>query len=186
MRQVLVDREIEKLKQQLIEISAKVEESIIDCHTAFMKLDRKLAKKVMVKDDIIDEEEVQIEEDCLKILALYQPVASELRMVVGILKMNNDLERMGDLSASVAKCSRKIAKIDPNIAIPAKFDQMFNTTRHMVSMSLDALVGTNEATALDVIKLDDEVDELNAQIIDEVTEAMKKDSAKIDPLTYTW
>ena len=183
-QKIIVAREIEKLKQHLIEMSTKVEQSIIDSHQAFMDMDRKAAKEVMKGDLIIDEEEVDIEEECLKILALYQPVASELRLVVGILKMNNDLERMGDLAAGIAKCTRKIAKLNPQLEISGKFDLIFTTTIKMVKKCLDSLVGISQQDALAVIKLDDEVDELNKEIIEDVIEQMKQDVSKIDELTF--
>ena len=89
-------REIETLKKKILAVGAAVEERISQAITAVVKHDAALAQQVTEGDDEIDEMEVEVEEDCLKILALYQPVAIDLRFVVAVLKMNNDLERMAD------------------------------------------------------------------------------------------
>jgi phosphate transport system protein len=96
-------REIENLKKLILSLGAIVEEQIQRAMLAIDRRDANLAKEVINKDHEVDSMEIIIEEECLKILALYQPVAKELRFVVSVLKMNNDLERMGDLAANIAE-----------------------------------------------------------------------------------
>ena len=105
-------REIDNLKKLILSLGALVEEQIQRAMLALERRDAELANEVISKDREIDSLEIVIEEECLKILALYQPVAKELRFVVAVLKMNNDLERMGDLAANIAKRARYLSKKD--------------------------------------------------------------------------
>ena len=98
-----LERELDKLRKKVLTLGAMVEGSIEKAVLSLTRYDVKLAKEVMESDHEVDNIEVEIEEDCLKIFALYQPAAIDLRYVVGILKMNNDLERMGDLSVNIAE-----------------------------------------------------------------------------------
>ncbi|MDZ4817420.1 MAG: PhoU domain-containing protein, partial [Planctomycetota bacterium] len=88
-------RQIDALKQQILDVGTLVEESISRAISALINRDSALAQRIIGDDDVIDHMEVEVEEECLKILALYQPVAADLRFVVAALKINNDLERMG-------------------------------------------------------------------------------------------
>src|SRR5512137_1513802 len=105
-----LQREIAKLKNHILELGAEVERSLESAHEALVRLDVAAAEGIRQHDRTIDSHEVYIEEECLKILALYQPVSSDLRMVVAILKINTDLERMADLAANVAGYIPEIAK----------------------------------------------------------------------------
>src|SRR4051812_36236846 len=105
-------REVEALKQRILCVGSLVEESIAKAVYALVHRDADLARLVVEADRQIDRLEVEVEEDCLKILALHQPVASDLRFVVGVLKMNNDLERMGDLAEGIAKKAAYLAEHD--------------------------------------------------------------------------
>src|SRR5258707_13452194 len=96
-------REIDNLKKLILGLGAIVEEQIQRSMTALVRRDESLADDVIKKDKEIDSLEIVVEEECLKILALYQPVAKELRFVIAVLKMNNDLERLGDLASNIAK-----------------------------------------------------------------------------------
>ena len=176
-----LQREIEGLKQKVLIMSAKVEKSIEDTSQALINLNLESAKKVIEIEDSIDQHEVDIEEECLKIMALYQPVASDLRMVVGLLKMNNDLERMADLSANIARYVIKISKLEV-IEISPKFNLIFSETRKMVRGCLDALVNSDQVLAAEVCINDDIVDGLNIEIIHEIQEQITQNIDKIRPL----
>ena len=93
-----IEHQIQQLKQLILRFGTIVEESINRSNIALFKKDVALARRVMDNDSEIDRMEVEVEEECLKILALYQPVAADLRFVVAVLKINNDLERIGDLA----------------------------------------------------------------------------------------
>ena len=98
-----LQREIENLKKKLLALGARVETSVRDATLSIEKRDTALAQKIIDNDIDIDNTEVDIEEDCLKILALHQPVAIDLRFIVTILKINSDLERIGDLAVNIAE-----------------------------------------------------------------------------------
>ena len=176
-----LQREINKLKQQLLTLSADVENSIFESYNALIQLDVDKAKKVIANDDAIDQREVDIEEECLKLMALHQPVAGDLRLVIGLLKMNNDLERMGDLAANICQYTIKIAKFE-SVEISHKFSDIFSETRKMVRESLDSLVNSDGELARKVCLNDDVVDQINVEIIDEVQEQIKKNPHKIRSL----
>lgn len=176
-----LQREIDRLKHELLALSGEVENMIEDAYRALIQVDVNKALEVVRSDELIDQHEVQIEEECLKIMALHQPVARDLRIVVALLKMNNDLERMADLAQNIAKYVIKISQL-ASITIPPKFDLIFTATRKMVRDSLDALVNGDVELAKRVRADDDAVDELNVQIIDEVTDAIHRNPEQIRAL----
>ncbi len=178
-----MQREIAKLKKRILELSAEVERSLLDAQQALISMDLDKANKVTDYDRIIDQHEVDIEEECLKILALYQPVAGDLRMVVSILKINSDLERMGDLASNIGGYVKEIAKAG-GYEVSTKFRLMTNTTREMVRKSLDALVNDDANLAKKVLQMDDEVDQLNVEIIHEIEDHIKGELDHLHALLF--
>jgi len=160
-------RQIDALKQQILDVGTLVEESISRAISALINRDSALAQRIIGDDDVIDHMEVEVEEECLKILALYQPVAADLRFVVAALKINNDLERMGDLAKNIAKRAVWLGKRDP-IDLPIDFRQMAMQVQNMVKQSLDAFVTASPAIARQVRAEDDEVDECRSRIRDQI------------------
>ena len=133
-------REIEALKQKLLGLSAMVEERIAKAIDSVVKHDSVLAlSKLSRGDNDIDQMEVEVEEDCLKLLALYQPVAVDLRFVVAVLKINNDLERMADKAVNIARRAEYLAQ-HPRQTLPSSLTAMAREVELMVRHSLDALV----------------------------------------------
>ena len=167
--------EVEKLKKRILTLSSQVEENVALAVKALVSRDADLAKKVIASDTEIDRQEVEVEEEALKILALYQPVAMDLRFLTTVLKINNDLERIGDLAANIAKRARRICKV-PSVAIPPELDQMAVNAREMVRNSLTAFVNLDADLANQVREADDEVDDLCKLVSDFVTGAGQKDS----------
>jgi phosphate transport system protein len=166
-------REIENLKKLVLSLGAIVEEQIQHSILALERRDADLANEVVRKDREIDSLEIVIEEECLKILALYQPVAKELRFVVAVLKMNNDLERMGDLAANIAKRARYLSKKE-KIDLVTEFGVVAEKAQTMVKKSLDALVNTDVNLAKEVCASDDEVDKLTKQMLKRTINAIEK------------
>ncbi len=152
-------RQIDGLKQKILFVGTLVEEAIAKAISALTNRDRNLANAVIEADAEIDRMEVDVEEEVLKILALYQPVAADLRFVVAVLKINNDLERMGDLAKNVAKRVVFLANCD-RIDLPVDFRGMATLAQSMVKQSLDALVNSDPVLAQKVRVSDDEVDVL--------------------------
>jgi phosphate transport system protein len=156
-------REIEQLKKKILVVGSIVEERIARAIAAVIKNDARLALEVVEGDEEIDQMEVEVEEDCLKILALYQPVAIDLRFVVGVLKINNDLERMADHAVNIARRAEYLATY-PNVDLPLDLEIMLQKTQAMVHDSLDALVRQDPVLARRVCASDQEVDQLNRQM----------------------
>ncbi|MCB1069606.1 MAG: phosphate signaling complex protein PhoU [Verrucomicrobia bacterium] len=155
-------REIEKLKKQILSLSAHVEENVRQAIKSVTERDESLARKCIEEDKAIDIAEVDIEEECLKIFALHQPVAHDLRYLVAILKINRDLERISDIGVSIAQraidlCSLPEPTIDFNIGFMAEKVQT------MFSQSLDALINRDSRLARETWFADDEIDTLCAE-----------------------
>jgi phosphate transport system protein len=158
-----LDRELDRLKRDVLRLSAVVEEAVSKAVRAISERDRALAESVIEADNVVDQEEVEIEEDCLKILALHQPVAHDLRFVVAVLKLNNDLERIADLAVDIAE------QVDPLTSegdkpYPIDVMPMARKTQMMLRRVLDALVERDSEAARRVCAADDEIDALHRQV----------------------
>ena len=150
-------RQIEKIKRQLLALGAMVEEALHDSIRAIQTRDVDLAISVIDGDQKIDLAEIDVEEECLHTLALYQPVATDLRLLVAVLKINHDLERIGDLAANIAEQVRFLAGEAEVERIPFDLEGMSRRVVSMLNKSLDALVNLSAEQAETVRKLDDEV-----------------------------
>ena len=176
-------RELEKLKKMVLSLSALVEENLQRAVRAIEKLDEEMANEVMQRDEEIDQAEVEVEEECLKIFALYQPVATDLRFLVAVLKINNDLERIGDLAVNMAERAVLLARMEsPNV--PLDFAGMADKVSSMVRNSLDSLVKFDAGLAREVCAADDEVDALNREMYERVKEALKQEPAHVNALIH--
>lgn len=156
-------REIDKLKKKILYMGAEIEDAVRKAVEALVTRNVALAEQVVRGDDPIDELEVEIEEECLKILALHQPVAVDLRYVIAVLKINNDLERIGDLAVNIGERAVYLATHEP-IDLPLDFRGMAELSQSMLKQSLDSLVNTNPDLARQVRASDDQVDEMNHQM----------------------
>jgi phosphate transport system protein len=154
---VHLQREIESLKRQLLSLCAIVEQQVEVAVRAVAERDEELAKGVRQRDGEVDRREVDLEEECLKVLALHQPVAADLRFLVAVLKINVDLERIGDLAVNMARKATTLAR-EPAGANPFDLSAMWDKTRVMLRDSIDALVNRDPRLAQDVCGRDDEVD----------------------------
>jgi phosphate transport system protein len=174
-------KEIEKLKRKILSISAHVDQAIENAVRALKDRSLKLAQKVIANDGQIDQMEVELEEDCLKVLALYQPVAIDLRYVIAILKINNDLERIADQAVNIAERSAALASVK-KIEYPDELTQMLDRTHTMLRKSLKALIELDTGLAREVIEADDEVDNLNRRMFDLSLKRIKKSPQQADSL----
>ena len=177
--EVHLHREIDRLKRRVLSLGAEVENALGKSVKALKKWDIELARSVVKYDSEIDRIEVEIEEECLKILALHQPVAIDLRFTITVLKINNDLERVADLAANMAERVLYLSGRQ-NIQIPEKLTTIVSMAQSMLKRSLDALVNLNTDLAREVINDDDIIDDLHAQMYDYVQEKIKKESATVD------
>ena len=172
-------REIEKSKKMILSIAAEVEESLQKALKSLKERDGKLAKKVMEYDKTIDRMEIEVEEECLKILALHQPVAIDLRFIVSVLKINNDLERIGDLAANIAERALYLSGQDP-IEIAPSIIEMAPEVQQMLKKSLDALINMDTDLANEVLEADEKVDDLHAGMYEYIQEVVKKSPDSIN------
>lgn len=170
---------LENIKKDLIFMAHEVENAIFKALKALEKQDRKLAEDVIEVDEKIDKEEVNIEEQILSLLVLQQPVAVDLRFIVGALKMNTDLERIGDHAVNIAQIALKLmgeSYIKPLKDIPA----MGKIVRSMLHDAVHAFINQNADLAREVCARDDEVDNLNRRVREEVLEILDKKKDKIE------
>jgi phosphate transport system protein len=174
-----LQREIDRLKKQILTLSAIVEKSVREAVKAVSEQDSALAMRVIEADQEIDRIEVDVEEECLKVLALHQPVAIDLRFLVAVLKINNDLERIGDLAVNVAERAQVLARQGAGLA-PFDINTMAERTQWMLRTSLDALVNMDSATACEVFKADDTVDAILGHAFEKAKEIINKDASRID------
>ena len=176
-----IERQIEHLKERILRLGTLVEEAISKSITALINRDVPLAQRVMANDEEIDSMEVEVEEECLKILALYQPVAADLRFVVAALKINNDLERMGDLARNIAKRVTQLEGGNP-YDLPPEIRTMATQAQEMVRQCLDAVVKGDPALARQVREEDDIVDEARQRIQRRVLQGIKNDPENVENL----
>lgn len=158
-----LQNELKKLQRKMFSQCTIVEESLKYAIKSLINKDKTLANEVIAKDDYIDSMEIEIEEDCLKMLALYQPVAIDLRMIVSILKINSDLERVGDLAQNIAKRSKALVDIEGEIP-DFNFNDMCNIALKMLNDSIDSLIDLDLDKAKRVIDADFEIDEMNSEM----------------------
>lgn len=175
-----LQRDLEHLQKRILALASSVEQAVGRAIQALFERDAELARSLMEGDTAIDLEETLIEEECLKILALHQPVAGDLRRVAAILKINTDLERMADLASNIAE---RVSELNqgPPVPIPSGFQVMADLTNSMVGDSLDAFVRLDLELAKRVCRLDDEVDRHNREIIAQVIKYMKKSADNVEP-----
>lgn len=160
---VHLSRSFERIKKKLLSIATLVEESVDRAMESFLECNVELAGKVIDLDQKIDMEEVEVEEECLKMLALHQPVAIDLRYIIAILKINNDLERIGDLATNIAQRAKSLAEL-PEQETHHHLEDMRRKTQQMLRRSLDSLIQLDPKIAHEVIKADSEVDDLNREM----------------------
>jgi phosphate transport system protein len=167
-----LQRELERLKKSILSLGAMVEERFRMAIQAMEKRDANLAEEIIKLDYEIDELEVEIEEDCLKILALHQPVAVDLRFISAVIKINNDLERIGDEAVNIARCVKYMA-VRERVDMPFNYQEMSENAGSMLKMSLDALIQLDADMAFKVLLLDDEVDRIYGETYDVVKNIIK-------------
>ncbi|NOY13508.1 MAG: phosphate signaling complex protein PhoU [Deltaproteobacteria bacterium] len=180
---VLMQQELEILKNRLLALSAEVEERVKQAVQALLSADRKLAERVKGGDAQIDNMEIELEEECLKILALHQPVATDLRFIVSVLKINNDLERVADFAVNIADRAIDLSgaiKVD----CPYDVETMAELVENLLKMALDSLVERDADMARKTIQLDDDVDRMHRENFAKVKEAIRSSPTSLDGLVY--
>jgi len=178
-----LQKEIDALKEKIIYMGTEVEDRVYRATVALINRNQKMAQAVLSGDHEIDQLEVNIEEDCLKILALHQPVASDLRFIIAVLKINNELEGVGDLAVGIAERSSFLIE-QPGITIAFDMSAMMHTVESMLTRSIEALVNLDVQKAHRVRAEDDRVDAMHRDVYALVKEELAKDSTNINILLH--
>ena len=173
-----IDVELSELKGELVRMAALAETAIGLSVKALVSRDAEMARGVIASDDAINTLEIEIDERCLRTMALYQPEAKDLRLLAMALKINNDLERMGDQAVNIAERTLALLKeplLKPLIDIP----RMADLAQRMVKDSLDAFVRQDVELARSVCRRDDDVDRYDDQLFRELLTYMMQDPKAI-------
>ncbi len=176
-----LQRDIEKLKRRLLVLSTEVEEAVRQSIRALAERDVALARQVVEREIQTNTMEVDVEEDCLKILALHQPVAGDLRYIIAVLKMDRDLERIADLAAHIAERGLALFEL-PSLDIPFRLDEMGTKVQAMLKKALDAFVSLNTEAAHEVCAMDGEINAIKKDTFRQVRQAVMEVPQKFDPL----
>jgi phosphate transport system protein len=177
-------RDLDALRNRLLQLGGLVERSIADATAAFLQRDVERARQVVRGDREVDTAEVRIEEDCLKVLALHQPVAGDLRLVVAVLKVNTDLERMGDAAESIAARALQLAAL-PAFTLPEEFPHMVTMASGMARKAMESLRQEDTALARQVLEDDVLVDSAMRRMFDVLQERMRNHAKDVDAAVLT-
>jgi phosphate transport system protein len=175
-----LNRDLETLHQHIMSMCAVVEEVVHRAVDELGRPDVEVSQEIVDRDDEIDRWDVRIEEECLKILALHQPVADNLRRVAAVMKIAWELERVADVAVNIAERAAGLAGA-PEVHVPEKLNHMAQVALDMLRLSLDAFVAQDSRLARDVCGQDDIVDALNREIIDELLQMMKRSPDLVEP-----
>ena len=167
-------KELEKIKKRILSLGSIVEDRVRMSIKAIETRDAGIARKIINGDYEIDGMEVEIEEECLKILALYQPVAVDLRFIATVIKINSELERIADEAVNIARGVNYLSKRKQDFDFDVDFSEMVDKTQFMLKRSLDAFVNLDTDIAVKVCILDDEIDKMNGEVHRLVKNAVQK------------
>lgn len=167
--------ELDKLNKKLLKLSTMVEERVRKAAQVIESKDPQVIQEIIVSDYLVDEMEVEIEEDCLKILALHQPVARDLRFLIAVIKINSEMERIADYAVHIAKRVENISKFNHQEAVSYDFLSMSDTVVAMLKNSIDALVNGSAKLAKTIFLDADVVDTCRNRCYEDIKERIKKD-----------
>lgn len=180
--------ELEKLNKKVLRLSALVEDKVKTAASLINNPKEEELHALIVSDYQVDEMEVEIEEDCLKILALHQPVAKDLRFIITVIKINSEIERIGDIAVNIAMRVQTICKHQGNClsSVNFHFKEMSDTVIQMLRTSLDALVRRDAAMARQVFVMDDTVDQYRNNVYETIKMLVMKSPNHPDCLINTY
>ena len=178
-----LQKDIDSLKNKIITMGSAVEDRVYKSSLALINRDERLVNEVIQSDRQIDKMEVDIEEHCLKILALYQPVAIDLRFIIAVLKINNEMERVGDIAVNIAERAAFLLKYK-DFEIPYDVKGMATKVESMLTRSIDALVHMDVQLAHRIRAEDDEVDEYNREMYSRAKDMLIKSPEDINCMLH--
>jgi len=178
-----LQRDIDSLNGELLRVSSMVEEMIDKATQALAERRYELADEVVKSDPYVDQHEVYVEEECLKMLALHQPVAVDLRRIATVMKVNNDLERIADLAVSIAQRAQAMDAF-PSFRIPDRLPRMVVVATQMVRGAMNSFVNMDTQAARRLIAMDKTVDQYNRDIIAELQTQMQQQPEAVPPALH--
>ena len=180
----IIDSQLEDLKKLMLEMGGFVEKALTFTTTGLLKKDLSLLKEVHRTEQLINDLQIKIDNACLQVLAKQGPVAKDLRLILAIIKINTDLERMGDQCVNIAHIGRELVERGTSRPVP-DLELMSSSAAKMVKAALDSFVKMDIEAARQVLGMDDQVDKLRNKIYQESTQSMKKDILNLqDYLDY--
>lgn len=174
-----LDDDLALLGQGILRMGGLVESQVDAASIALTQRRAEVARRVVQADDAIDQVELEVDEECLRLLALHHPVAGDLRFITAVMKINNDLERIGDLATNVAERALDLAS-GPPLSLPLRFERMTQLVRGMLHDGLDALVRRDGVLARDVIRRDDEVNTIHRENFEVLQEEMMREPSSVE------
>lgn len=172
--------ELDQLKARLLEMGGLAEERVREAVESLVARDRGLVEKVLAGDTAINQLHIEVDDRCFKLLALYQPMAVDLRVIVSAVKINNDLERVGDLAVNIAEAVRRSLQ-HPPVKELIDIPRMGELSQAMLRDALDAFVRRDTALAQTVLSRDDTLDALKTQVFRDLLTHMLHDPTAIEP-----
>ena len=176
----LIDNQLKKLKKRLIKMGSLVEEQIAGAIQSVETENLELAEQIILGDEKVDKFDRKIEKTCQKVLALNQPVALDLRLLMSAMSLDMNLERMGDNAVGMAKFIIEMKK-KPSFFTQTKFKEMSELAKKLVKNSIDSFVDYNAYYAKQVIELDFSMDNLNEENRRIIIDIMKQDLNNVEP-----
>ena len=178
-----IEDDLAEINKRIAHIGGLVEQALDKSLEALLERNARLARDVMNSDKVVDDLENEVEERCLNVLALRQPVARDLRVVCGILKINSDLERMADLAVNIAERAEVLSNVPP---LPFRPDvtRLAATAKRMLRDSLDSLVKQDAVLAYSVWKADAEADKLYRELIGQAIQFMREHPDRIGDVMH--
>lgn len=177
----IIDSQLEELKKLMLEMGGQVERALRAVTDGLLKKDKKFFQEVHQVETQINELQIKIDNECLQVLAKQGPVAKDLRLILSIIKINTDLERMGDQCVNIAHLGRELMEQGFSVSMQ-DIDLMAQSAREMVKGSLDSFVKMDIIGAKSILKMDDKVDELKNKVYKDCTAKMKVDPHNIESL----
>lgn len=177
------EEQLESLRNRLLLMASEADRAVSDSIRALTDRDVRLAEKVIANDDAIDQLDLEIEIECMRLLALQQPIATDLRLVGTAMKVITDLERIGDHAVDIAKVARKLAASEGTKPL-ADFPRMASAVRHMLKTALEAFVRHDVSLVEQVVEADDEIDELFHVIRADLHKSMQADPTVVVDASY--
>jgi len=177
------ENELQVLKRRMIHMADRIQEMLENSINAFEKFDLELAKHTIKMDHQVNQDEMDIDEICLMLLAKRQPLGADLRFIIIAFKMVTDLERIGDLAVNICEREIKLHKLDAHISLPS-ITQMSHIVKEMIKEVIEAFISYDVGMAKSVIAKDDEVDEIYHSILRETLKMMVQKEDLIEPLIH--